>query len=147
MPSVNESDEKKEKGTVRVETTLPVHDHVAPLEIQVLHVDVESSKQGEAQGVHEVTAMTATTVGTLTKNLKEQEQELGKKTGHKLDKSKLPQGDESRMDTISSSADENEAVGSSMNDNTVRSNNGSNTPSPNVKKRKGKKRREASSLH
>ncbi|KAG5223022.1 endonuclease/exonuclease/phosphatase family protein [Salix suchowensis] len=89
-----------------VETKLPVHEHVAPLEIQVPHVDVESSKQGEAQGVHE---MIATTVGTLTKNLKEQEQELGKKTGHKLDKGKLPQGDESRMDTMSSSADGNEA--------------------------------------
>uniref|UniRef100_A0A6N2MM82 Uncharacterized protein n=1 Tax=Salix viminalis TaxID=40686 RepID=A0A6N2MM82_SALVM len=116
MPSVNKSDEEKEKGKVMVETKLPVHEHVAPLEIQVPHVDAESSKQGGAQGVHE---MIATTVGTLTKNLKEQEQELGKKMGHKLDKGKLPQGDESRMDTMSSSADGNEAVGSSMNDNTV----------------------------
>ncbi|KAJ6333870.1 hypothetical protein OIU78_010887 [Salix suchowensis] len=66
------------------------------------------------------------------------------------DPGKLPQCVESKMDslscTVGSKTEEDEA-GSSMCDKPVTSHNGSNTPSPKAKKRKGKKKREAGRLH
>ncbi|KAF9688548.1 hypothetical protein SADUNF_Sadunf02G0208400 [Salix dunnii] len=66
------------------------------------------------------------------------------------DPGKLPQCVESKMDSLSctvSSKDGEDDTGSSMCDKTLTSHNGSNTPSPKTKRRKGKKKREAGRLH
>uniref|UniRef100_A0A6N2N7Y2 DUF4283 domain-containing protein n=1 Tax=Salix viminalis TaxID=40686 RepID=A0A6N2N7Y2_SALVM len=84
----------------------------------------------------------ASVVQRVHSKQKEKEPVLSKPLQHSLDKGKLPQCVESKMDTISSSADPSEGGASSSQG---KSTNANNTPSPKAKKKKGKKKRGLSS--
>ncbi|KAB5564620.1 hypothetical protein DKX38_004674 [Salix brachista] len=74
----------------------------------------------------------------------------GKGVVHTRDPGKLPQYEDSNMNSLSctvASITEEEEAGSSMCGKPSTSQNGSNTPSPKAKRRKGKKKKEASRLH
>ncbi|KAG5238004.1 DUF4283 domain-containing protein [Salix suchowensis] len=164
IPEAKPNKEDKGKGTVLAEGPLPNKDTVALEESTLPNADtvaVEATpdnlreendglafaKEGEGALV-----VVDDDKGNSGRESNNHEQTDHMKQVMKKDKGKLPQCVESRMDTISSSEGGHEATGSSSFDPSskgsmgVSSNTGSSTTSPKAKKRKGKKRREASGL-
>ncbi|KAJ6370625.1 hypothetical protein OIU76_028832 [Salix suchowensis] len=117
--------------------------HVSP------HVQPEKSKQGATQGDNrelEDTVSEASVDQSVHTTQREKEHVPSTQLQHGLDKGKLPQCVESKMDTISTSEEPSEGGASSSQGTKGMSNNANNSPSPKAKKKKGKKKREAASL-
>lgn len=137
--------EAKGKEKVLEETQPQEVDHVVPQASP--HLQPTTGRQDAAQvDIRELEdeVSEANVVQRVHLKQKEKEPVLSKPLQLSLDKGKLPQCVESKMDTISSSTDPSEGGASSSQG---KSTNANNTPSPKAKKKKGKKKRGAASPH